>query len=178
MILGESGKGKTTLLHLLAGLLAPTSGKIMIGSTDISQFKNRQMDHFRGRNVGIVFQRSYFVKSLNVKDNLLLAQKLAGNKEDPAHVKEVLGEMGIAAKLKQHPSDLSIGEQQRASIARAVLNNPRLILADEPTSALDDVNTHRVSRLLRSTAERHSANLVVVTHDQRLKADFPKKIEL
>lgn len=178
LILGESGKGKTTLLHLLGGLLSPSSGSITIDEAEISKYKKRKLDHFRGRNIGIVFQRSYFVKSLSIKDNLLLAQKLAGKKEKLGEVKTALAEVGIESKLNSYPSDLSIGEQQRASIARAVLNNPSLLLADEPTSALDDVNTGKVSNLLRSTARRHSANLIVVTHDHRLKADFDQKIEL
>ncbi len=95
LILGNSGKGKTTFLHLLAGILSPSSGKIIIGEQDITTLKSRKLDHFRGRNIGLIFQRSYFVKSLTVKDNLLLAQKLAGKPEDLNRITEVLTRMNM-----------------------------------------------------------------------------------
>lgn len=178
LILGKSGKGKTTFLHLLAGILSPSSGKIIIGDQDITSLKSRKLDHFRGRNIGLIFQRSYFVKSLTVKDNLLLAQKLAGKPEDMHRITEVLQHMHMEEKLHKLPSNLSIGEQQRISIARAVINSPELILADEPTSALDDENAKRVAILLEETASNCNANLIVVTHDQRLKDNFKNVIEL
>ena len=178
LILGNSGKGKTTFLHLLAGILSPSSGKIIIGEQDITTLKSRKLDHFRGKNIGLIFQRSYFVKSLTVKDNLLLAQKLAGKPEDLNRIIEVLTHMNMQDKLHKIPSNLSIGEQQRISIARAVINSPELILADEPTSALDDENAKRVAQLLEETASDCNANLIVVTHDQRLKDHFKNVIEL
>ena len=178
LILGKSGKGKTTFLHLLAGILAPSSGQIIIGAQDITNLKSRKLDHFRGRNIGLIFQRSYFVKSLTVKDNLLLAQKLAGKPEDLDHITKVLTQMNMEDKLHKMPSNLSIGEQQRISIARAVINSPELILADEPTSALDDENAICVAQLLEETANNCQANLIVVTHDQRLKDHFKNVIEL
>lgn len=178
LILGKSGKGKTTFLHLLAGILSPSSGKIIIGDQDITSLKSRKLDHFRGRNIGLIFQRFYFVKSLSVKDNLLLAQKLAGKPEDMHRITEVLQHMHMEEKLHKLPSNLSIGEQQRISIARAVINSPELILADEPTSALDDENAKRVAILLEETASNCNANLIVVTHDQRLKDNFKNVIEL
>ncbi|AEV34476.1 ABC-type antimicrobial peptide transport system, ATPase component [Owenweeksia hongkongensis DSM 17368] len=178
LILGNSGKGKTTFLHLLAGILSPSSGKIIIGEQDITTLKSRKLDHFRGKNIGLIFQRSYFVKSLTVKDNLLLAQKLAGKPEDLNRITEVLTHMNMQDKLHKMPSNLSIGEQQRISIARAVINSPELILADEPTSALDDENAKRVAQLLEETASDCNANLIVVTHDQRLKDHYKNVIEL
>lgn len=178
LILGQSGKGKTTFLHLLAGILPPSSGKIIIGEQDITNLKSRKLDHFRGRSIGLIFQRSYFVKSLSVKDNLLLAQKLAGKPQDLNRITEVLTHMHMEGKLQKMPSNLSIGEQQRISIARAVINSPELILADEPTSALDDENAKRVAQLLEETASECKANLIVVTHDQRLKDYFKNVIEL
>ncbi len=178
LILGPSGKGKTTLLHLLGGILRPSEGRIVINKKDIAKLPASQLDRFRGRNIGIVFQRSYFVKSLSVKDNLLLALKLAGQSQSEAAVKEILDEMNLLPKLNSRPAELSLGEQQRASIARATLCNPALLLADEPTSALDDENARIVAELLLKTAERHHANLVVVTHDHRLKSSFTHFIEL
>ncbi len=178
LILGQSGKGKTTFLHLLAGILKPSSGNIKLGETDITTLKSRALDRFRGTNIGLIFQRSYFVKSLTVKDNLLLAQKLAGKKEDLGRIRAVLQQMDVLDKLNKLPSNLSVGEQQRVSIARAVINEPAVILADEPTSALDDFNAERVAQLLENTALSYGANLIVVTHDQRLKKRFKNVLEL
>ncbi len=178
LILGQSGKGKTTFLHLLAGILKPSTGNIKLGETDITTLKSRKLDRFRGTNIGLIFQRSYFVKSLSVKDNLLLAQKLAGKKEDLGRIRAVLQQMDVLDKLNKLPSNLSVGEQQRVSIARAVINEPAVILADEPTSALDDFNAERVAQLLENTALSYGANLIVVTHDQRLKKRFKNVMEL
>lgn len=178
LILGQSGKGKTTLLHLLAGILSPTSGSIKMDDVETTQMGRRSMDRFRGANIGLIFQRSYFVKSLTVKENLLLAQKLAGKPENMGQIRSVLQQMSILAKLNELPSNLSIGEQQRVSIGRAILNEPSLILADEPTSALDDTNADIVADLLDQTAKMCSANLIVVTHDHRLKNRFEKVITL
>jgi len=178
LILGNSGKGKTTLLHLLSGLLKPDDGNISIGQQKITSLSKKKCEQFRARHIGIVFQRSFFVKSLCVQDNLLLAQKLAGTKENPETVRRLLQDMGLESKLNELPGKLSVGEQQRVSIARATLNDPKVIFADEPTSALDDENTERVIELLAKTARRCAANLVVVTHDARLKDRFEQQIQL
>lgn len=178
LILGGSGHGKTTLLHLLGGILPAKEGEIIINNTDITTLTPRKMDHFRGSRIGMVFQKAYFVKSINVEDNLLLAQKLGGKREDKLQINQLLEQLDIHVKLQSYPSELSVGEQQRLSIARAVINHPDLILADEPTSALDDINAERVSGLLQNTASDQGANLIVVTHDRRLKDSFAKQIEL
>jgi putative ABC transport system ATP-binding protein len=178
LILGQSGKGKTTFLHLLAGILSPIAGSVILGNTDITRLNSRAIDRFRGTNIGLIFQRSYFVKSLSVKDNLLLAQKLAGKSEDMGRIRAVLQQVDVLDKLNKLPTQLSIGEQQRVSIARAVINEPTVILADEPTSALDDFNAERVAELLENTAHLYGANLIVVTHDQRLKKRFKNVLEL
>lgn len=178
LILGNSGRGKTTFLHLLGGILRAQSGRISINGLDITGLTPGKMDHFRGSRIGMVFQKAYFIKSISVEDNLRLAQKLGGKKEDRGAISDLLEELDIKVKLKAYPTELSIGEQQRLSIARAVINHPDLILADEPTSALDDKNAGRVADLLQSTAERQNANLIVVTHDRRLKEKFNKQLEL
>lgn len=178
LILGGSGHGKTTLLHLLGGILAAREGRIMINNTDITKLSPGKMDHFRGSRIGMVFQKAYFIKSISVEDNLLLAQKLGGKQEDKLQINRLLEHLDIHVKLQAYPSELSVGEQQRLSIARAVINHPDLILADEPTSALDDLNAERVARLLQDTALEQGANLIVVTHDRRLKNLFAKQLEL
>lgn len=179
LLLGQSGSGKTTLLHLLAGLRTPLTGKIRINETILNELPSRKaMDHFRGRNIGVIFQQSHFVRSLNVQENLMLAQTLAGLKPDLKAIEALLNDLNLSHKIKARTSELSIGEQQRVNIARAVVNKPTVILADEPTSALDDVNTEKVINLLKMEAEAAKATLLIVTHDNRLKSVFDKKIEL
>lgn len=178
LLLGESGSGKTTLLHLLGGLLSPQQGKIYIGDTDIAQLSASRLDRFRGQHIGIVFQKSHFIRSLTIAENLLLSQKLARTSLDRARVTALLERLQLGHKLHSKPSQLSIGEQQRAAIARALINQPNLILADEPTSALDDHNSMAVATLLEEEAKAAGATLLVVTHDKRLKDRFPQQIQL
>jgi putative ABC transport system ATP-binding protein len=178
LVTGSSGKGKTTLLHLLAGLLKPESGNIYIDETDIATLPAGALDKFRGQKTGIIFQQSHFVASLSVMDNLLLAPYLAGIKPNKSRAKELLAQLNIAEQTNKKPSQLSQGQLQRASIARALMNNPVLILADELTSSLDDENCNKVAQLLKEQAGMANAALVIVTHDQRLKQIFQSKIEL
>ncbi|GAB3414110.1 ABC transporter ATP-binding protein [Niabella aquatica] len=178
LVTGSSGKGKTTLLHLLAGLLKPESGSIYIGKTDITALSAGALDKFRGQKTGIIFQQPHLVASLSVMDNLLLSPYLAGIQTNKNRAKELLAQLNIAEQANKKPSHLSQGQLQRASIARALMNAPVLVLADEPTSSLDDENCHKVARLLREQAAMSNAALVIVTHDQRLKQIFHQKIEL
>lgn len=177
LIIGSSGIGKTTLLHLLAGLLESDSGSINIYGQDISKLTQHQIDRFRGQNIGIVFQKPHFVNSLTVKENLQLAQYL-GNKVDQNRIVDILSSLGILEKENKKPKKLSQGEKQRASIAMAIVNSPKLILADEPTSSLDDENCDRVIKLLKKQASEFNAQLIVITHDNRLKKHFKKSIKL
>jgi putative ABC transport system ATP-binding protein len=178
LIIGRSGTGKTTLLHLLAGLLSPHEGEIKIAGKDIAQMRGRALDKFRGQHIGIIFQKSHFVSALHVSDNLQLASYLAGVKEDKDRIQGLLERLNLAEKLHKKTKELSQGEQQRVAIARALLNRPDLILADEPTSSLDDENTNAVIELLEKEAELAGATLVIVTHDQRLKDRFERRVEL
>lgn len=178
LLLGQSGSGKTTLLHLLGGLLSPRSGRIEIEGTDITRLSGAALDRFRGRHIGIIFQRSHFVNALTVGENLALAQQLAGLATDKQRIAELLQRLQIADKANRKPDQLSVGEQQRVAIARAIINRPDVILADEPTSALDDVNCERVLQLLTEQARAVNATLLIVTHDGRLKDDIKNQIEL
>ncbi len=178
LILGKSGIGKTTLLHLLAGILKLQKGELEIDSNDIGKMSPKELDAFRGKHIGLVFQKSYFVKSISIKDNLILAQKLANQKKDIDQIKDILERLNILDKMDKLANELSVGEQQRASIARAIINKPSLILADEPTSALDDENADNVINLLLDSAEKCNANLVVVTHDRRLISKLPNTMQL
>ncbi|MEM6378860.1 MAG: ATP-binding cassette domain-containing protein [Bacteroidota bacterium] len=178
LLLGQSGSGKTTLLHLLAGLRTPSAGKIQVNETILNQLPAKKLDQFRGRNLGIIFQEAHFVRSLNVAENLKLAQQLAGFNPNLGEIESILEHLNVAHKINAPTSELSIGEQQRVNIARAIINRPSVILADEPTSALDDDNTEKVIQLLRQVAQEANATLLIVTHDNRLKTIFDQQIEL
>jgi len=178
LILGQSGCGKTTLLHLLSGLLQPNSGNVDVENENISKMSGARLDNFRGANIGIVFQTPHFIEALTVKENLTLAQTLAGKSKNVDKVKTLLADLGVESKLNAKLNALSVGEKQRISIARALVNSPALILADEPTSALDDKNCDAVLKLVREQAKKHNSTLLIVTHDNRLKDQFDKRIEL
>ena len=178
LILGQSGSGKTTLLHLLAGLMHPSRGRVLIGSQDLNQLSGSALDDFRGKNIGLVFQSPHFVRALSVIENLQLARHLSGLKPDKKRAVGLLEHLGLSDKAAKHPDSLSQGEKQRLAIARAVMNHPKVILADEPTSALDDTNCRQVISLLEEEARREGAALLIVTHDGRLREDFPNTMVL
>jgi ABC-type lipoprotein export system ATPase subunit len=178
LLLGQSGSGKTTLLHLLGGLLTPAGGTVKVADTLLSGISSASLDHFRGRNIGIIFQQAHFVAALTVEENLLLAQQLAGMKPDRQRVGSLLEHLGLGHKRKSKTDRLSQGEQQRVAIARAIINRPGLILADEPTSALDDQRCAEVISLLEREAGEVGATLLIVTHDGRLKDHFSNRISL
>jgi putative ABC transport system ATP-binding protein len=172
LLLGGSGSGKTTLLHILTGILKPSNGEVHIQQTSIYQLSSKELDQFRGRKIGIIFQRPHLIKSLTIEENLKLAQSLAGLPTDNHRIEEVLTSLAIADKKKAYPSELSQGQLQRVSIARAVINRPTLLIADEPTSSLDDKNAEAVLQLLMEQSGLNQATLVVATHDKRVKDAF------
>ncbi len=178
MILGPSGCGKTTLLHLIGGLLQAQSGSVEIDGVDLSSYSDSKLDAFRGKNIGLIFQRPHLIRALNVRDNLHLAARLGGVKTSQEEVHDLLKRLQLEHHENSKVNILSQGEQQRLSIARALVNKAPLILADEPTSALDDKNCHRVIDLLAEQSEVYNSTLVIVTHDQRLKDRFTNKIQL
>lgn len=178
LILGESGIGKTTLLHLIAGLLPPKTGSIELLGTQLEQLSPRQTDQFRGQHIGMVFQRPHFVQSLSLEENLALAQHLSTRGADRDRILQVSSDLGIKTKLAQKTHQLSQGEQQRAAIAMALVHKPKLLLADEPTANLDDQNCLKVIRLLKEQAAKTATSLLIITHDQRLKDQFQNQIAL
>ena len=177
LILGASGVGKTTFLHLLSGLLKPMNGEIDLLGTTISKLKMSEMDRFRGKNIGIVFQKPHFINSLTVKENLQLAQYIS-KKNDKNRIQSLLESLGIEDKANKKTQNLSQGEKQRVSIALAIVNSPKLILADEPTSSLDDLNCDKVINILKNQASKYKAKLIIITHDYRLKKHFKNTLSL
>ena len=177
LILGASGVGKTTFLHLLSGLLKPMNGEIDLLGTKISNLKMSEMDRFRGKNIGIVFQKPHFINSLTVKENLQLAQYIS-KKNDKNRIQSLLESLGIEDKANKKTQNLSQGEKQRVSIALAIVNSPKLILADEPTSSLDDLNCNKVINILKNQASKYKAKLIIITHDYRLKKHFKNTLSL
>lgn len=178
LITGPSGCGKTTLLHLLAGILRPAKGSIRIDGTAIESLSPAGADRFRGANIGLIYQRPHFVASLSVMDNLLLPLYFGGKSGSKKMVQQLAEQLSVAHTLHQHPYQLSSGEQQRISIARALVHAPKVVLADEPTSALDDINCAAVTDLLRAQAEERQAALIIVTHDSRLKSVVERQVAL
>ncbi|MEO0340776.1 MAG: ATP-binding cassette domain-containing protein [Bacteroidota bacterium] len=174
LIRGESGCGKTTLLHILAGLRKPTTGQVNLDGETVSDYTPAKIDQFRGKHIGIVYQQSYFIESMSILDNLLLSPY--ASKQSKA--KTIADRFQIGDLLHRYPHQLSVGQQQRASIARAVMNDPKLLLADEPTSALDNKNCNLVIDLLLEEAKVQNAVLIIVTHDDRLRSEIPNSVEL
>jgi putative ABC transport system ATP-binding protein len=178
LVLGPSGCGKTTLLHIVAGLLRPSEGEVEVAGQRLAALAGAALDRWRGATVGIMLQALHLVPHLSVRDNLRLAQYLARRPQDEARVAEALAGLGIADKAGRRPGELSQGERQRAALARALVNRPKLLLADEPTANLDDAAAAQAADLLLEQAAREGATLVVASHDARVKQKFRHTLEL
>jgi putative ABC transport system ATP-binding protein len=175
---GASGTGKSTLLQLLSGLLVGT-GSLSVAGTDLHGLSSTQLDHFRARNIGVVFQQFNLIPYLSTLDNVVLAASLAGGAYAPSAIRaqSLLTEVGLPQTLWQQPANtLSIGQQQRVAIARALINNPQILLLDEPTSALDEENQKRFMDVLQKHLEAHSTTVIFVSHDLRLATHFDRSI--
>lgn len=178
LLLGPSGSGKTTLIYLIAGLLTPASGRILLDGVNLAALGQAARDRLRRRNVGLVFQTLRLVSALSLRANLRLAMKLSGAAPDPKAIDALLARLGLSARAAAMPHELSQGEAQRAAIARAIIAKPRLLITDEPTSALDDANVAIVADLLQEMADAEGATLLIATHDLRLKGRFPAAVTL
>lgn len=178
LVLGDSGSGKSTLLHILAGLLPPLQGQAQLAQQDLYQLPPRKRDHWRGQHLGMIFQQHYFLPYLSLAENLALAGKMQGQNLSNQAIQKGLQSLSIGHLAGKKPPQCSVGEQQRASILRATLHQPSVILADEPTSALDQKQAERVAQLLLSAAREQQSSLLIVTHDQRLQDHFDQIIRL
>jgi putative ABC transport system ATP-binding protein len=180
-ICGPSGSGKTSLLAALSGLLAFEATEARVGEHDLlalSREAPRAFDRFRARHVGLVPQAPLLVGALDLVQNLMVAQRLAGYRPDAAQALQGLTDLGLAEVATRRPAALSRGQQQRVALARALINRPQIILADEPTANLDDARAEQAIRLLREQAHRHQAVLLIATHDARALRDFEHRVVL
>ena len=177
-VIGASGCGKTTFLHLLAGLIRPSAGTIKVLGQDLAQLQGGALDRFRGQRIGLVFQRLHLLPALTVKQNVVLAQRLARKSIDVTRIDALFERLNIGQLENHKPSMLSQGQAQRVAIARALVHSPQLVMADEPTSALDDHQAEQALALLRESAEAAGAALLIVTHDQRVRGAMTREFEL
>jgi putative ABC transport system ATP-binding protein len=182
-LIGTSGSGKTTLLHMIAGILAPDSGRIMFdidgqGMVDIARLSEAERDVFRGRYIGYIFQTHHLLQGFTAMENVLLGMSFTGRPADRGWAKHLLEEVGLSDRLDYKPAKLSVGQQQRVAVARALASRPKLVLADEPTGALDTKSAQSVLALIRKLCAEVGAGLLMVTHDLELAAQLQRTISL
>jgi putative ABC transport system ATP-binding protein len=179
-IMGPSGCGKSTFLHIVGGMLKPTSGSVIIEGEDLTAMSDAQRTDLRRRKIGFVFQRFNLFPTLTAEGNLKLAERIyAGkNNQDPAQRREVLRVLGLEDKMAHKPLELSGGEQQRVAIARAVINRPAIILADEPTGNLDTENSEVVLNMMRQLNKEFGQTIIMITHNTEAAARADRVIEM
>ena len=164
-IMGPSGSGKSTMMHILAGLDAPTSGRVFVEDTDITALKDTALTKLRRDRIGFVFQSFNLVPTLDARANILLPMRLAGKAPEKEWFDLIVNSLGIADRLSHRPSEMSGGQQQRVAVARALMSRPAVIVADEPTGNLDSHSTDEVMDLLRRAVDELSQSVIMVTHD-------------
>ena len=162
---GESGSGKSTLMHIIGGVDRATSGKVIIDGNEISSMKNDQLAIFRRSQIGIVYQFYNLIPILTAEENITLPLDLDGQKPDKERLEEIMETLGIINRRNSLPNELSGGQQQRIAIARALINNPALVLADEPTGNLDSKASENIIHLLRETNKKYNQTILMITHN-------------
>ena len=179
LITGPSGIGKTTLLSILCGLQKPTNGSIIYNDIDLYNLAENEVDNFRGKNLGIVFQNFNLINSFTVKQNIEIAANATGTRSSVQYF-NLLDRVGLADKSHIKVANLSIGEKQRLAVARAFVGEPQWIFCDEPTSSLDDKNANIIANLIKEESSRCKASLVLITHDSRIQTliNFSKILRL
>lgn len=177
-IVGPSGSGKSTLLHILGGVDVPTSGSVVIGSTDISKLDETALAIFRRRQIGLVYQFYNLIPILTVKENITLPLLLDGRKPDKKQISTIVEKLGLSERLNHLPNQLSGGQQQRVSIGRALINNPALMLADEPTGNLDSENSREIISLLRFFNKEYNQTVIMITHDEKIALSADRIISI
>ena len=167
-IIGDSGSGKSTFLHLLAGVDKPSSGDIFIEDKNITKLNKEDLTIFRRRNIGVIYQFFNLIPNINVKKNILLPILLDDKKVDKEYFDEILSILGIKDKLNRFPRELSGGEQQRVAIARSLITRPAIVLADEPTGNLDRKNSEDIISLFKLVNQRLNSTIMIITHDEKV----------
>lgn len=181
-LLGGSGTGKTTLLHSIAGIIKPDGGRVLFTfngqPTDIAALPEALSDAFRGTHIGYIFQTHHLLPGFTALENVLLGMTFTGRSADRAWAKHLLEEVGLGQRLDYLPAKLSVGQQQRVAVARALANRPQLVLADEPTGALDPTTAQQVLDLIRKLCHEVNAALILVTHDMNIAKQLERVVRL
>lgn len=180
-VAGPSGSGKTTLFHIIAGILAPTSGRVQVAGTDLTELRGAERDRFRARHTGYVFQSFNLLRAFTALENVMLGMVFAGAMpptEQHARAVELLERVGLGHRLGHKPTQLSNGEQQRVAVARALANRPRILLADEPSAHLDFETAERVTEIIGELCAEGGVTLLVTTHDPRLLRTFEHVVQM
>ncbi|HCK40801.1 MAG: ABC transporter ATP-binding protein [Planctomycetaceae bacterium] len=175
---GRSGCGKTTLLNCISGLSTVDAGNIFINEHDITGLHEMARDRFRAQHIGFVFQTFNLLPAFTAHENVLLGMTFTGQKTDPKRAANLLEEVGLSHRSHHKPAELSVGEQQRVAVARALANQPSLILADEPTANIDPAHQQQVIDLLRGACEKENIAMLLVTHSPEVSAQFERVDEL
>ncbi len=176
-LIGQSGGGKTTLLNVISGITRPDTGKVIIGGVDVTDLPEPARDRFRAERIGIVFQTFHLLPAFTALENVLLGMAFAG-KQSRKYATELLDLMGLKGRMNHRPGQLSVGEQQRVSVARALASRPRLMLADEPTASVDLANQENILKLLQETCREKNVSLLLVTHSQEVSSQFERVEQL
>ena len=177
-VVGESGSGKSTLLNCIGALDAPTSGSIFIDGQNLFSMKEDKRTIFRRRNIGFIFQSFQLVSELDVEQNIMFPLLLDYRKPDPHRVNEILSLLGLTERRHHLPSQLSGGQQQRVAIGRALITQPKLILADEPTGNLDTQNSNEVIALLKNASKRYEQTIIMITHNRSIASTADRVLQV
>jgi putative ABC transport system ATP-binding protein len=176
-ISGPSGSGKSTMLNVIAGLLGPTSGSVVVCGKQLAGLGEAERDHFRAAHIAYIFQTFNLLQGYTAIENVLIGATFSFEKPDRGVAKRLLEEVGLTHREHHYPAELSIGEQQRVAIARALVKKPKLILADEPTGSLDPRHAGEVVRLLLKECEEHESALILVSHEASIAAAFGRQVD-
>ena len=174
VLMGRSGSGKTTLLHIIAGISRPDNGTVEVDGTDINRLSEAGRDRFRADKIGYVFQTFNLLSGFSALENVLLGMSFAGGRSDVGRARQLLERVGLAHRLTHRPAQLSVGEQQRIAVARALANRPKLLLADEPTANVDAGHQQAIVDLLQETCREERVSLLLVTHTPQVAEQFER----
>ena len=177
-LVGASGCGKTTLLNVVSGITAPDSGRVILDAIELSNLPEAARDRFRAQKIGFVFQTFNLLPAFSALENVLLGMSFAGRGSDGRHARELLDRVGLSERLHHRPGQLSVGEQQRVAVARALANRPSLLLADEPTASVDSANQETILKLIREACAENRVALLIVTHAPEVAARFDRVVRL